>query len=147
MEKRYVIWIDLKKAVIGCFDENNHYSHLSLASGIETRVRFPGETTNKLRLLTNKRNRETAEQRKQNQQLLAFCNSVIQEIRPCPSVLILGPADTKFLLQKSIEAKKVFENTKLTVKASDKITLAELKAAAMSFFKVPGPPRGRRAMT
>ncbi len=133
--------------MIGCFDENNRYFHQSLTSGIETRVRFPGETTNKLRLLTNKRNRETAEQRKQNQQLLAFCSAVIKEIKPCRSVLILGPADTKFLLQKSLEAKKTFENTQLTVKASDKITLAEMKAAAMKFFKVPGPPRGRLPRT
>lgn len=138
---RYIIWIDQKKAIIGLLDDNNKYNHVILRSGIETRIRFPGETSNKVRLTTSKRTKETSEKRKLDQQTLVYCKEVLTLLKYPGSILIIGPADVKNVLQKLIKTKQAFDDVHTKVRSADKLTLNEVKQAAFTYFKVPAAPR------
>lgn len=134
--KNYVIWIDQKKAVIGTFDENEKYSYSTLYSGIESRIRFPGEKSNKVRLITSKRTKETSEERKLDQGINQFCNKILQQLSDATSLFVIGPAETKTVLEKLISSKKEFEKTPLKIQNADKLTLAEIKTKAAKHFKI-----------
>jgi len=144
MKYRYIIWIDHKKAIIGKFDPEDHFTHTILRSGIETRVRFKGETTNRLRLLTNKRTRETNEKHKFDQQLSSFCDNAVKNTADALSVLITGPAGTKKVLKRQMEELKEFEEIPVTVKPADKLTITELREKGRKYFKIPPPVYGFR---
>lgn len=134
--QRFVIWISLKKAVVGYFDEHDLYSYKTMYSGIDTRVRFPGEASNKVRLNTSKRTRETSEKRKLDSQLVHFCKEVISQVHNPGSVLVLGPADTKLILSKIFSGMKKMEAVPVKVKSADNMTLTEIKEAAAKHFKI-----------
>lgn len=145
--QRYVIWISLKKAIVGFFDENDLYSYKTMYSGIDTRVRFPGETSNKVRLNTSKRTRETSENRKLDSQLVQFCKDVISQVHNPASVLLLGPSDTKLTLSKIFSGSKKMESVPLNIKSADNMKLTEIKEAAAKHFRISlrKPTTRRRA--
>ncbi|WP_290798141.1 hypothetical protein [Flavihumibacter sp. UBA7668] len=134
---QYAIWIDLQKAVIACKDEEGSVSTESLQSEIDTRVRFDGEGSNKNRLFGAKLNQEKHAQNKLQQQRKAFLKEVVGKLAKVESVIILGPADTKYELHKEMEKKKSLSNVPVQVKSADKMKLHELKAV---LNPVP-PPR------
>lgn len=134
--QRYVIWINQKKAVLGYFDEKDQFSYKTVYSGIDTRVRFPGESTNKVRLITSKRTRETSEQRKLTAQIAQFCKEIISQIHTPEAIYILGPADTKTVLQKTISGYHEWSSVPVKVKSADNLTISEIKSAAARFFKI-----------
>ncbi|MBI1344214.1 MAG: hypothetical protein GC171_14915 [Terrimonas sp.] len=143
-QNRYIIWADHKKAIIGKFDERNRFSHLIIRSNIETRHRFPGETTNKIRLSTSTRNRQTFEQNKFHQQLADYVKKIIGSLENVLSLLIIGPADTKYVLHKETENKKQFEGVEINVQPADKLTLPMLQEKGREYYRIPAPPRGLR---
>jgi hypothetical protein len=134
---QYAIWIDLQKAVIACKDEEGSVSTESLQSEIDTRVRFDGEGSNKNRMFGATLNQEKHAQNKIQQQRKAFLKEVVGKLSKVESVIILGPADTKYELHKEMEKKKSLSNVPVQVKSADKMKLHELKAV---LNPVP-PPR------
>ncbi len=134
--KNYVVWIDKKKAVIGLFDESGAYNHSTLLSGIETRTRFPGEKSNKVRLITSKRTKETSEERRMDQELVLFCSKIVKQVQDASSLFIIGPSETKSVLKKILTGKKEFETIPVKVQNADKLTQAEIKTKAARHFKV-----------
>ena len=60
----YGVWLDHKKAIIGYFDTNRKFINKTIYSEIESRPRFKGETTDKIRSGTSIRNRESFKQNK-----------------------------------------------------------------------------------
>lgn len=134
---QYAIWIDLQKAVIACKDEEGKVSTESVLSEIDTRVRFEGEGSNKNRLFGATLNQEKHAQNKLQQQRKAFLKSVVGKMSKVESVIILGPADTKYELHKEMEKKKSFSSVPVQVKSADKMKIHEIKAV---LNPVP-PPR------
>lgn len=134
---QYAIWIDLQKAIIACKNEEGKVSTESFQSGIDTRVRFDGEVSNKNRLYGSTLIREKHTRNKLQQQRKAFLKDVVGKMGNVESVIILGPADTKYELHKEMEKKKALSNVSVQVKSADKMKLHELKAV---LHPIP-PPR------
>lgn len=139
---RYIIWIDHKKAILGRFNNDNRFFHMIFRSGIETRIRFNGEGTNKTNSATFTRNRQSQLQHKHNQQLAAFCDIVVRSMENIVSVLVTGPADSKFIFKKELERKTGTNRFPVVVKTSDKMPLPLLKEYGRRYYRIPEPPRG-----
>lgn len=134
---QYAVWIDLQKAIIACKNEEGKVITESFQSGIDTRIRFDGEGSNKNRMYGAALNQEKHTQNKLQQQRKAFLKDVVGKMDNVESVIILGPADTKYELHKEMEKKKALSNVAVQVKSADKMKLHELKAV---LHPVP-PPR------
>lgn len=132
----YAIWIDLQKAMIACKDEEGKLSTESFQSGIDTRVRHDGEVSNKTRLYGATLYPEKNAQNKLQQQRKAFLKEVVGKLGNVGSIIIMGPADTKYELHKELEKKKAWSNVAVQLKSADKMKLHELKAVL-----APAPPR------
>lgn len=130
----YGVWIDQKKAIIGYFDLRGSFHHQTIYSGIETRLRFPGETTDKIRFGTTKLNRQLQKQNKLHNQMYAFCKRVKKQLKNMNAVLILGPSDAKMKLRQVLQEDKALKDVWIRTKAEDKMTLAEFKKAVMLHF-------------
>ena len=74
-------------------------------------------------------------QNKLQQQRKAFLKSVVGKMNKVESVIILGPADTKYELHKEMEKKKTFSSIPVQVKSADKMKIHEIKAVLN-----PAPP-------
>lgn len=125
---KYAIWIDLQKAIIACLDEEGNLTTESIQSEIEKQVRFAGESSNKSRLFGATLNNEKHAQNKLNQQRKSYLKSVAAKITKAESVIILGPADTKYELHKEIEKRKPLANARVELKSADKMKIHEIKA-------------------
>lgn len=134
---KYAIWIDQQKAIIACMNEEGDISTDTLESGIETHVRFEGETSSKSRLFGATLNKEKQAQNKLNQQRKAYLKGVVAQLKKVESVVIMGPADTKYELHKEMEKKKTLASARVEMKSADKMKLHEIKAV----LKPEGPAR------
>ncbi|KYP13735.1 hypothetical protein [Flavihumibacter sp. CACIAM 22H1] len=132
---QYAIWIDLQKAVIACKDDAGKLSTETFRSEIDTRVRFDGEGSNKNRLFGATLNQEKHAQNKLQQQRKNYLKEVVGKLAKAESVIILGPADTKYELHKEMEKKKALSQIPVQVKSADKMKIHELKAVLN-----PDPP-------
>lgn len=130
----YGVWLDHKKAIIGYFDTNRKFINKTIYSGIETRLRFKGETTDKIRSGTVTRNRETFKQNKLVNDLKKFCGEVASDLNNMSALLILGPGDTKFKLAEIIKNNKARKDVWVKVEAADKMLISEFKTRVMAQY-------------
>ncbi|MDE3236278.1 MAG: hypothetical protein KGO81_10015 [Bacteroidota bacterium] len=125
---QYAIWIDQKKAIIACRDEAGKISTESLPSSIDAHPRFDGETTNKVGLFGATINHEKKIQHHWEQQRKLFLKDVAAHLSKVSSLIIMGPATTKYALYKELEKKKAFEHTRIELRTVDKMKLHEIRA-------------------
>ncbi len=125
---KYAIWIDQQKAIIACMDEEGAITTESLQSEIGKPVRFAGETSTKSRLFGSSLNNEKHIQNKQNQLKKNFLKEVGTRLTKVESVIILGPADTKYELHKELEKRKPLAGARMELKSADKMKLHEIRA-------------------
>lgn len=124
---KYAIWIDQKKAIVASMDETGAISTESLLSSVDTRERFPGETTTKTRLFAQTLNEEKHVSNRLRNQLKAFLKEVIGRLSKVSLVIIMGPAETKYELHKEMEKKKSLSKARIEVKTTDKMKIQEIK--------------------
>jgi hypothetical protein len=93
----YGIYIDRKQAYIISF---NHNSHEEL---IEEHAE---ENHGELPRSTKVQGQETHLQNEKNEQLKKFCKTIMQKIVSAHSIVIFGPSESKFELQKEIRESK-----------------------------------------
>ena len=125
---QYAIWIDQKKAIIACINKAGDISIESLISSQESHVRFPGETSNRNRLFSVTLNQERSAQNRQKQLRKSFLKEVSGHLSKVGTVIIMGPAETKYELHKELEKKKIFAAARMEVKSADKMKLHEIKS-------------------
>ncbi len=133
---RYVIWIDQKKALIGKFDAEDHFTCITHRSGLGRRTRFEGETSNKTRVGAQTRNRQSQSQEKHNQEFLQFCREVIDQVEQVSSLLILGPGEMKFLLENELTSLPRFQMVWFEAQAADKMTIPQLNEAGKKHYHI-----------
>ena len=116
---RYGVWIDRKHAMIIKIDAEGNPEYSEIISGLGTRARFKGETTNKTPMLaTNKTGMlgttiswQKKTQEKENNYMKKFVTKVVDSLKNANALLILGSADTRFELQNAIEKSKTMHDT------------------------------------
>lgn len=133
---RYVIWIDQQKALIGKFDAEDKFTCASLKSGLGRRSRFEGETSTKTRVGPQTRNRKAQVQEKQNQERIAFCLQVIDQLEQVSSLLILGPGEMKFLLENQLSAIPKYQMIWFEAQNADKMNESQLMEAGKKHWVI-----------
>ena len=131
---QYGVWLDHKKAIIGHFNTEEKFIHKTIYSEIESRPRFKGETTDKIRSGTSIRNRESFKQNKLANDLKKSCREVPSHLNNMSALLILGPADTKFKLAEVIKKNKAWKDVWVKVEAADKMLISEFKTRVMAQY-------------
>jgi hypothetical protein len=125
---QYAIWIDQKKAIIACMNKAGDISIESLNSLQESHVRFPGETSNRNRLFSSTLDQQKKIQNRLQQLRKSFLKEVSGHLSKVGTVIIMGPAETKYELHKELEKRKIFSTARMEVKSADKMKLHEIKS-------------------
>ena len=133
---RYGIWIDRKKAVIFCVDGEGKLTHDTLNSGLGVNSRFRGEVSDKTGLFGQTLNRESKVQQKDNQDFQKFLKGVVSRLENVNGILIMGPGDGRFELEKEILKKKSLASTWRENKPADKMKITEIKQVVCDHFQL-----------
>jgi len=95
------IWIDNTQAVIVTL-ENDRERMEKIYSGIEGRVRIPGEGKNYTRMGGQYLSFEKRDEEKRNHQLKSYYHAVIEKLKGASGLLVMGPASAKVGLEKEL---------------------------------------------
>lgn len=125
---QYAIWIDLQQAMIASMDGDGNIMFESLQSHIETHPRYPGEKSVKQRIFSSTLSMEKHQQNHLKKERQIYLKEVAKHLDRVSSVLILGPADTKFELQKELERQKSFSKARFELRPAGRMKEHELKA-------------------
>ncbi len=128
------IWIDSKQAIIVKLNNENE-SIEKVPSGIEGRVRIPGEGKKTTRMGNHFFPDEKKEEEKHKHQLTGYFKNVIDKINDSDSILIIGPSESKLGLQKAISQSKNFYSTPVMVDTEGHLTDNQVVARVKDYFK------------
>jgi hypothetical protein len=134
ISSNYVIWVDQKKAIISSVDSNGSVSTETIKSDVQFQVRFKGETSSSTRLFSTTVDNQKHAQNRHHNQLLAYLKEVEKRITKAATIIILGPADTKYELHKVLEKKKALQSTNVEIKTADKMKPTEVSAFLKARF-------------
>ena len=132
---QFAIWIDSQKAMV-IWDEPGVMHHLEvLHNELPARERFEGEGTNKTGLFRTTLNNESHQQNRENEYLRKFVGKVAAKVRYAHIVYIMGPSDTRYLLQNELEGHKELRNLILQNTPLDHLTAEDFEREARSLFE------------
>lgn len=127
------IWIDSKQAIIVKLIDNVE-TILKVPSGIEGRVRIPGEGKQYTRMGKQFFNDEKKTEEKHNHQLSGYFKNVIEKIKDSDDILIIGPSESKLGLQKAISESKNISPKRVVVNSEDHLTDNQVVAKIKDHF-------------
>jgi stalled ribosome rescue protein Dom34 len=128
MTKEVGLWIDHRQAVIVSYLDEQEQNIQRVASDVEKRVRYSGDTSE------SQGSTEDGRDRQFDNQLNHFYDEVISYLRDATSILILGPGEAKGELQKRLENQGVSEEI-ITLKTTDKLTDNQVAAEVRQHFQ------------
>ncbi len=137
-QERHVVavWIDHRKAVIVTFVDDHSLTH-TIQSKMESHTRFHSGSREK-NVPYGAQHGDTERQRDARFEghLHRYYQIVLGSIKGATELLILGPGESKKELEKNVRHEGEFRNTQITVQPADKMTQAQLIAAARRQFKI-----------
>jgi hypothetical protein len=133
---RYGVWIDRKHAMIIKIDAEGNQAYSEIISGLGTRTRFEGETTNKTGMLGTTLSWQKKSQEKENNYMKKFVTKVVDSLQNANAVLILGSADTRFELQNAIDKSKTMHDTWIENKPEEKLDRRGLELEIEKHFNL-----------
>lgn len=134
MKKQIGIWLDTKKAVIITLSSGEK-TVKTLVSEIDRYEKIDGESDQKGRFGTQfidqKKNKENRLREKTRQ----FCEEIIEEVCDCDALVLFGPAQMKFDLEKEIRNQTSPLSEKLKdVVVADSMTENQMAAWVINYF-------------
>ena len=119
----YAVWLDHKKAIIVSRDSKAVTTTETLLSNIESRDRFQGETSNKIRTFDSSLNIGKKMQNREHELMHHFYRQILTHIPASAAfVLIAGPSESKYELHKAISSKKALSHVRVEMKTTAKLT-------------------------
>ena len=134
MDKQAGIWIDSKKAVIVELVDGEK-TLKTLASGIESREREPGETKKFGRFAKQFLSFEKRKQRKLINQEKKYFKSVLNGLTNFESIVLFGPSSTKRRLEKELSSNQTLKDKLKGVEDADSMTDNQVAAWVSEYFK------------
>jgi hypothetical protein len=131
----FAIWIDNQKAMI-IRDEPGGVYHYELIQNEHSKEHFPGEKTDKTGLFGTTLNNESHDQNRENEHLKKFIKQVANNIRYANTIYIMGPGDTRHLLQNELEGHKDLEKIIIQNSPAEKMDKDAFERKARSLFSV-----------
>lgn len=143
------IWIDSREARIVQVVEGKRISVSRMFSGLSTRERFAGETSRKVKRGFTGFDFERQHRNRLAQSLKQFCETVARVVGPGDHVYVLGPAQTRLILEKTLHESNSTARI-LGVEACDKLSDNQLMEKVRLFFDgyVRGakPKKGKKSL-
>ena len=130
------VWIDRKHAMIIKIDAEGNQEYSEIISGLGTRTRFEGETTNKTGMLGTTLSWQKKSQEKENNYMKKFVTKVVDSLQNANAVLILGSADTRFELQNAIDKSKTMHDTWIENRPEEKLDRRGLELEIEKHFNL-----------
>ncbi len=125
----YGIYIDHNHSYIISLDNSQHH-HL-----IENEVEEI-----KSGYINDNKSQDSHAQNHSNELIKKFCKLIIEKIVNANSILIFGPSETKFELQKEITLSKHLKDIKLDLETTDKMQSDETLRFAKSYYLPKNQP-------
>ena len=117
-------------------DAEGNQEYSEIISGLGTRTRFEGETTNKTGMLGTTLSWQKKSQEKENNYLKKFVTKVVDSLQNANAVLILGSADTRFELQNAIDKSKTMHDTWIENRPEEKLDRRGLELEIEKHFNL-----------
>ncbi len=133
MKKQTGIWIDTKKAVIICLEEDNH-TLKTIDSLIESNERIPGEGRWFTRFGNQFLNFEKKKRNRRNSEVKKFLTIIKTEIKDSDELVLFGPASMKKELVKIIHEDSQLSPMLKGVKTADSMSDNQLVAWVKNYF-------------
>ncbi|HYV91653.1 MAG TPA: hypothetical protein VE978_07720 [Chitinophagales bacterium] len=121
----YGIYIDHPHCIIVALHNGKSEASL-IKSELVTHERFEGEGSDKTRSIDQTGGRQKQHQNKLNNEFRKFCKAITAQIHNANRILIMGPSDAKFELQKEIRKTKNLRGVFEEVKPTDKMSKGEV---------------------
>lgn len=131
----FAIWIDSQKAMI-IRDEPGGTHHYEVIQNENIIEQFPGEKTDKTGLFGTTLNNELHDQNREHEYLKKFIKEVAHKVRYAHTIYIMGPGETRHLLQNELEEHKDLENIIIQNSPAEKMSREEFEKEAKSLFLV-----------
>ena len=133
MAKNIGLWIDHKKAVIVIL--NKHREEIQqIESGIGKHVRYRGATRPKTPYSAQYQQGDNQIDKKFLEHLNKYYEKVIAKTRGAESLLVFGPGEAKFELEKRLAHEKV--NARIAgIETADKMTDRQIVAKVRRYFQ------------
>lgn len=131
----FAIWIDSQKAMI-IREEPGGTHHYEIVHNEWVKEHFPGEKTDKTGLFGTTLNNEWHDQNRENEYLLKFIKEVAHNVRYAHTIYILGPGQTRHLLQNELEAHKDLGNVIIQNSPAEQMSREAFEMEAKSLFAV-----------
>jgi hypothetical protein len=117
-------------------DAEGNQEYSEIISGLGTRTRFEGETTNKTGMLGTTLSWQKKSQEKENNYMKKFVTKVVDSLQNANAVLILGSADTRFELQNAIDKSKTMHDTWIENRPEEKLDRRGLELEIEKHFNL-----------
>ena len=136
------IWIDNTQAVIVTLEDGRERME-KIYSGIEGRVRTPGEGKNYTRMGGQYFSFEKRDEEKRNHQLKSYFLAVTEKIKGASDLLVMGPASAKAGLEKELSRHTTPGSIKVITQG--RLTDNQIAAQVRNFFVKKKPTsRGKK---
>jgi hypothetical protein len=127
------VWIDTERAMI--IELKDGQSEVGVInSGIETRERFEGEDKKFTRVGSVYIDPETNDERRFDQQVDRYLDTVKAALSNAEALVIMGPAQMKKRLEKLLLEDKSFDGKVLGVEPADKMSENQMVAWVKDYF-------------
>ena len=137
MKKHIGVWVDHEKAFVASIakdDEMTKETIHRITSNVEGHVRLSGGSRSR----TPYGPQEVASERKMHERrkrhLHLYYQTIIQAIRDARKIMIFGPGEAKFELERELTELKELAAKIVSVEAADKMTERQIAAKVRKYF-------------
>ena len=132
----FAIWIDGQTAMI-IRDEPGGTHHFEIVHNEkQAHEHFSGETSDKTRLFQTTLDNEKHDQNREAEYLHKFIKEVAHKVRYAHTIYIIGPGETRHLLQNELEVHKDLHNIIIQNSPAEKLSREEFEQKAKAMFSV-----------
>ncbi|MGA2247361.1 MAG: hypothetical protein ABSH48_20410 [Verrucomicrobiota bacterium] len=126
------IWVDHREAIIVKLEDNGNETK-RIQSSAERQLRRSGDPDHG-RFESQEVPADDSRQREYTGQLARYYDAIIEHLRDCGSILILGPGETKGELKKRFEKQAGFPHL-IVLETTDKMTEGQIVALVQHHFQ------------
>jgi hypothetical protein len=134
MTNQVGLWIDHRQAIIVMSPDESE-EIVQVTSNLEKHVRFSGASHSSAAADSHTDTTEDKRDRRFEDRLHRYYDSVILNLRDATAILILGPGEAKYELQKRLEVHGLSDRI-ADVKNADKLTDNQIVAEVRQYFEI-----------
>ena len=133
-EKKAGIWLDQGKAFIISIVGNSYPVIEKIRSGVESRIRVPGESKVFSRYGQTVIDGQEKKQRRQRHQRHRYFNKIMDSIGGSDFIYLFGPSEARHELNNEIENSYLLKGKVVAIKHAARMTQEQMVQAVINFF-------------